>query len=331
MAGFASQVGKRVGVLLLRHHHAGPAVGVVELDEPNSAVAQTWRSSAKRSTLVRVVITTERVCGEIGGPHGVPGVLDDPVEPEELAEARRSMPNRLPLTLPEPAGLRFTRARHGRPVAGCARREGEAEEVMRQRGRLGLLQVGVIGHDRRPVFGDLLQQHVGEADQTLDQPEQAGANGELPSDGGRPRRARPRWTRPASSPSRPGQVGVAVVVEVPDAGIEDQPGWHRVEIQHGAEEPEPTIRIDGAGFDQGGEVAEVGVAEAFEQVRGRQPVPGRRRFRPMRCSARQPIWTRPRGPHPMGGRAGRATSSVTSGRAGSCSSAPTSVSTTRSI
>ena len=140
-------VAKRIWVLLLRHDHAGAAVGVVELDEAELGGGPTpggprrggRRGEGGRHHERHRVYVPGRV------PTWRPGCAP---RPRRSRAGRRPGRGRCgicdPLTLPDPAGLRFNQSeRSAGPLQVASDRVGEAEQVVRQRGRLGVLQVGV--------------------------------------------------------------------------------------------------------------------------------------------------------------------------------------------
>ena len=211
-----------------------------------------------------------------------------PSKPSSAAMRSRSPTSGLPLTPPAPAGLRLIPSRPAvEPVDAAQHRVRAAEQEVPERRRLGVLEVGLVDHQRLGVRvgdpGDGGDEPGGRLDQVGDvaahpQPQRdphgltAGPSGVQP-------------TRVA--PDRRGEPALAAVVDLAVRGVvaELGPGRGDGVAQHAEQRAGGRVRDDAA-LAQDEHVRDVGDVQAVVQAAARRPPRRRTRRRPARAAYR---------------------------------------------
>ena len=140
--------GEGIGVPLLRHEHTGTGVGagqlhIVELlAVPDLEVLRQLALVGHEARCYR-----QQRDQHVGLPHGIPGVLDDPVEAERRRDPSPVGEEPGTVDAPGAAGAQIHRGELGEHAAAIAdRRRREPQHVVPERGRLGMLEIRLVRH-----------------------------------------------------------------------------------------------------------------------------------------------------------------------------------------
>ena len=260
-----------VGIALVRHEHARPAVPVGQghvvelLARPDLQVlGQLGLGDHQPGG------GAHHVEQPVGLPHSVPGVLGDAPEAKQGRDvaAVGAQPGAVYAACPAWAGVGpFQRL--AQPPPGPQHRVGERENVVPERGRLRVLQVGLVGHQRggvRPgLAGDVGGQPGGgldEAGEVIPQPQPEGDPDRLPP--------RAPGVQPAGHVTGAlGEVLLPGVVRLAVGGVVGKlAGRDRHGVEHQGQHAAHSGRRDHARRAEVEQVREVGEVDPMVQHRG---------------------------------------------------------------
>ena len=281
-----------VRIAFLRHEHARPAVTVGEghvvelLARPDLQILGELglgHHQAGRGA--------DHVEQPIGLPHGVPGVLGDAPEAQQGRDvpAVGAQPGAVDAACPARAGIGPLQ-RLAQPTARAQHRVGEREDIVAERGRLRVLQVGLVGHQRAGVRAGLASYLGRERGGGLDEAGEVSPQAQPERD---PDRLPPGASRvqPAGHVASPlGEVLLAGVVRLAVGGVVGKlAGRDRHGVEHQHQHAAGRGRRDHPRRAKVEQVREIGEVDPVVQYRGvgvLQREPGRDQLRGRRPGRR---------------------------------------------
>ena len=179
----------------------------------------------------------------------------------------RSSSSRVPLTQPAPPGLVFTQSSSSsRRRASRTHGVDEGEDVVPERGRLGLLQVGLVGHQRVRVLLGAVAGLPRERDRLRDQLDQLAPEVEAQGDAGR-LPPRPAGVQPARDVADArDEVVLPRVVGLAEGGVVGEVlGRDLLDVEQEAEQVPLRLGRDDAAAREVEHVGDVGEVEPAVQ------------------------------------------------------------------
>ena len=207
---------------------------------------------------------------DVGLPRGVLGVLDEAVAAEQLGEP---YPVERPARAGAPPGPGDALAQGGvvgaRPRGVAQRRVGVGQQQVADRGRLGRLEVGVVGGERRGRRARVARERGSLVDERLVQLADARA-GHKPHTHPERLAARAPCTQPAGggAADTPLQLGLARVEGIAEGGIPRKVcAGDLVQLEQPAQQRLRIVAGQVAALDERDRMREVGEREAVRQAR----------------------------------------------------------------